>query len=68
MGDRCYNIIGCYLAPGDGATIRGVETAMAEWLRGAELIVTGDLNVDMERAGGRGRDEEIAAAVAMANL
>ena len=41
---------------------------MAERMRGAELIVTGDLNVDMERAGGRGRNKEIAAAVTTAGL
>ena len=68
MGDRCCNIIGCYLAPGDGATIRGVETAMAERLRGTELIVAGDLNVDIERTVGRGQDEDIATAVATAGL
>ena len=41
---------------------------MAERPRGTELIVTGDLNLDMERTGGWGRDEEIADAVATAGL
>ena len=37
---------------------------MAERPRGMELIVAGDLNVDLEKAGGQGQDEEIATSVA----
>ena len=33
-------------------TIQGVEVAMNERLMGAELIVVGDLNVDLERKDG----------------
>ena len=32
------------------------------------MIVAGDLNVDLEKAGGRGRDEEIVEAVVTAGL
>ena len=60
--------MGCYLAPGDGATIRDVETEMAEKLRGAVFIVVGDLNVDLGNAGRRGRYEDIMAAMATAVL
>ena len=66
-GERRWYIVGCYLAPGDGTTIRDVETAMTEKPRGAELIVAGDLNVYHGKVGGWGRDEEITA-VAMAGL
>ena len=41
---------------------------MAERPRGMELIVAGDLNVDLEKAGGQGQDEEIATSVATAVL
>ena len=41
---------------------------MAEKPRGAELIVAGDLNVELGKTGSRGRDEEITAAVATAGL
>ena len=41
---------------------------MAENPRGAELIVSDDLNVDLEKAGGRGRDEDIVVVVAMSGL
>ena len=41
---------------------------MAERPRGKELVVAGDLNVDLKKAGGRGRDEDIAVAVATEGL
>ena len=34
MGERPWYIVVCYLAPGDGSTIRDMEAAMAEQLRG----------------------------------
>ena len=46
-------IVGCYLAPFDNTTIRYMEAAMVEWPRGAELVFAGDLNVELERTGGR---------------
>ena len=41
---------------------------MEERSRGTELIVAGDINVDPEKVDGRGRDKEIAAAVATSDL
>ena len=41
---------------------------MVERPRGADLIVTGDLNLNFQKAGGWGRYEEIAAAVTTAGL
>ena len=41
---------------------------MAENTRGTELIVAGDLNMDLDNSGGRVRDEEITAAVTTAGL
>ena len=42
--------------PGGGTTIRDVEAAMAEKPREMELIVAGDLNVNLGKVGSRGRD------------
>ena len=67
-GERQWYIIGCYLGPGNDTTIRDMEAAIMERPRGAELIVAGDFSVDLEKTCGQGRDEKIAAAVAMANL
>ena len=67
-GDRRWYIVGCYLVPGDGATIWDMEVAMAELQSGTDLIVAGDLNVDVRRTGRKGRGEEIAATVEMAGL
>ena len=39
-----------------------------EWPRGTALIVVGDLNVNLESTGVRGRDEDIVALVATAGL
>ena len=41
---------------------------MVEKPRVAELIVAGDLNVDLEKVSGWGQDEDIAAAVATSCL
>ena len=41
---------------------------MAELLRGTGLIVAGDLNLDLDKASGQGRYEEITVVVAMAGL
>ena len=43
----------CYLAPFDNTTIRYVVAAMVDWPRGAEMIFAEDLNLDLERTGGR---------------
>ena len=43
----------CYLAPFDNTTIRYVVAAMVDWPRGAEMVFAGDLNLDLERTGGR---------------
>ena len=48
--------------------IQDVETPMGARLRGTEMFVVGDLNVDLESMVGRGWDEEIAAVVATVGL
>ena len=41
---------------------------MAELLRGAGLVVVGNLNLDLNKASGQGQYEEIVVVVAMAGL
>ena len=41
---------------------------MAERPRGTELIVAGNLNVDLEKAGGQGWNDDTTAAVATSGL
>ena len=67
-GERRWYIVGCYLALGDKETIRDVESSMEEPPRGAELIFVGNLNVDLDKSGVQGWDEEITATVATAGL
>ena len=67
-GERRWYIFGCYLASGDRITIWDVEAAMKKCPRGAELIVAGDLNADLERTVVRVRDKYIALVVKTAGL
>ena len=48
MGARRWYIIGCYLAPDDTETIDRVVTALGDRPKGTALVVTGDLNTDLE--------------------
>ena len=57
-GEKLWNIVRCYLAPGDGVTIWDVEAVMKKQSRGAELIVVWYLSVYLERMYGQGRDKE----------
>ena len=47
--------VACYLDPGDRETILDVKAVMIKLLRGTDLIVAGDLNVDLYRTGGQDR-------------
>ena len=67
-GERRWYIMDCYLVPGYGTTIRDVEAAKAEKPRGAEMIVAGDLNVEMRKKGSMGRGKEITVLVETAGL
>ena len=67
-GEKCWYTLGCYLETGDRVTIWDVEAEMAERPIETEMIVAGDLNVDLERMGGRGWDKEITVVVVMARL
>ena len=46
-GERRWYIVGCYLIPDDTSMIDSVVAALKERPRGAELLVAGDLNVNL---------------------
>ena len=60
--------MGCYLAPDDTSTIESVVARLKECPRGAELLVTGDFNVNLAESEGDRRGEDIAAAMATEGL
>ena len=63
-GERRWFTVGCYLAPNDTSTIDSVVAELKELPRGAELLVAGDFNVNLEEPEGDWRGEDIAAAMA----
>ena len=67
-GKRRWYIVGFYLALGDGTMILDVEVAMAERPRGADLIVAGNFNMDLENIGSWGWDKDITTEVATEGL
>ena len=47
-GARRWYIVGCYIAPDDTSTIEWVVEALMNRPKGAELLVVGDLSVNLE--------------------
>ena len=60
--------MGCYLAPNDTSTIERVVEALGEGPKGAELMVAGDMNVNLAEPEDDRRDEDIAATLATEGL
>ena len=67
-GERRWYIIGCYLYPDNTSTIESVVAALKDRPRGAELLVSGDLNANLVETEGCWRGEEIAEALKTAGL
>lgn len=63
-GKRRWCVVGCYIPPTCTTTIEHVTQAIAQCPAKAELVVAGDLNVDLTDPEGSERDETIAAAIA----
>ena len=61
---RRWYIVGCYLAPDDTSTIDRFVEALRERPKGAELLVTGDLNINFTAPEGDRREEDIAETLA----
>ena len=60
--------MGVYIAPEDTTTMERVVEAIRRKLRGAELLVAGDFNVDITAPEGNHRAEDIATELATAGL
>ena len=67
-GERQWCIVGCYLAPNNTSEIERVVKALRERPKGAELLVAGDLNVNLATPEGDRRAEDIATALATEGL
>ena len=67
-GARRWYIVGVYIAPEDTTTMERVVEAIWRKPRGAELLVEGDLNVDIAAPEGDRRAEDIATELATAGL
>ena len=67
-GARRWYIVGVYLAPEDTTTMERVSEAIWSKPRGAELLVTGNFNVDLAAPEGGWRAENIATALATEGL
>ena len=63
-GVRQWYIVGCYLAPDDTSTIERVVEGLRERPKGAELLVKGDLNINIAALEGEWREEDIATTIA----
>ena len=67
-GARRWYIVGCYLAPDNTSTIERVVEALKECPKGAELLVAGELNINLEALEGNPREKDIAATFATEGL
>ena len=55
-------------APSDASTIEDVVAAIMDWPYGAQLLVTGDLNVNLVDPEGTPREEAITDKITEAGL
>ena len=67
-GELRLYIIGCYLAPDNTLTINSVVAALKERPQGLEILVIGDLNVNLKDPEGYQREEDIVAALTAMGL
>ena len=63
-----WYIMGCYLAPDDTSTMDRVVKALQSQPMGAELLVTGDFNLNLATSEGGRRAEDIATMLATEGL
>ena len=62
-GARRWYIVGCYLTPDDTSKIERVVEALRDQPKGAELLVAGDLNINLESPEGYRREEGITTTI-----
>ena len=67
-GARRWYIVGCYLSPDGTSTIEWVVEALRERPTGAELLVAGNMNINLAEPEGDRGEENIAATLATEGL
>ena len=67
-GEWRWYIVGCYLAPNNTSMIERAVEALRERPKGAELLVAGDLNINLTAPDGDWREEDIATTIATEGL
>ena len=67
-GARRWYIIRCYLSPDNTLTIESVVAALKYRPKGTELVVVGDLNMELEDPENDQRGTEIALALTAAGV
>ena len=67
-GARRWYIVGCYLSPDGTSTIEWVVEALRERPTGAELLVAGNMNINLAEPEGYRREEDIAETLATEGL
>ena len=60
--------MGCYIVPNDASTIEDIVAAISRRPQGAELLVNGNLNEDLDEPEGTTCAEDIFAALAASGL
>ena len=60
--------MGCYRAPGNTSTIDWVVEALIERPKGSELLVVGDMNINLAESEGDRRKEDITLTLATEGL
>ena len=68
MGGKIWNVVGCYLELRNAYNLESVVAAIGHGPRGVELLVSSDLNTDLEFLYGNEHDEAIEAAMATEEL
>ena len=56
-------MVGCYLAPHDTSTLENIVAAIGYRTRGAEILINGDFNNDLDTGTQSVRDKAIAEAI-----
>ena len=60
---RRLNVVGCYLVPQNASTLEIVVVAIGHRLRGAEILVAGDFNTNLESMDSKKSNKVIAATM-----
>ena len=68
MVPQQWHDVGCYIAPDNDSNIEDVVADIRRRTQGANLLVAGGFNANLDKTEGTPRAEEIAAALAAVGL